>query len=792
MLQRFIAISVALSFLGMTPNQNYAKPTTTEIPYRNITDIDIVVDGNLDEVVWDELPYHDDLVRIDPDLGTPGRYETRVSYFYTKKGIYIGMQNEQPRDSLLARLSSRDSFISRDSIQIAIDPSGRGLYGYWFSVSLGDSVSDGIILPERSYKRDWDGAWYGRSQITDNGWTAELYIPWAIMDMPPTDSQTGEIGIYVRRDLGELGERWSSPYLSMQQNRFLSAFKIYKIRSLEPSKEISFFPYASTSLDNITDSTDYRSGLDIFWRPSSNIKLSAAIEPDFGQVEADDVVVNLTAFETFFPEKRLFFLESQALFATFGGGKNSSTSLLNTRRIGANLSSRQGSPDDLTGVSEFDQKKPVELIGAVKATGQVGAVRYGILTAMEDETNLTSDDALNAAFSGRDLGIARVIYEDTNGEGRRSVGWLGTVASHPNRRAITHGIDARLLSNDGQLSIDGQIIMSDIDEELGYGLMSNIQFTPEYGKTHQIGLSYTDRNLNVNDLGYLKRTDEIVLSYQYEIEEVNIPGLRERESEINIIHRRNLDHQNLEGNIFVKREWKFDNNNNLSLAINYGPEYWDDRTSRGFGSFKRSSTWQGGGQWNTDSSESFSYALEYWMRQESGGGGSRKQIKSRITFQPSSSYSLSLRAGYTQEDGWLLHNGEGKFTTYKSEEWKPSITFSAFFSARQQLQLRFQWIGIKAYDQKYWEMPNDGEWLNEVPRPKEDLEDNFTISNATFQARYRWEIAPLSDLFIVYNRGSNIFLEETSTEFSSLLSNSLSEPDTEMLVMKLRYRFSPN
>tara|TARA_A100000164_G_C21553949_1_gene606410 strand:- start:163 stop:603 length:441 start_codon:yes stop_codon:yes gene_type:complete len=145
-----------------------------------------------------------------------------------------------------------------------------------------------------------------------------------------------------------------------------------------------------------------------------------------------------------------------------------------------------------------------------------------------------------------------------------------------------------------------------------------------------------------------------------------------------------------------------------------------------------------------------------------------------------------------KQDSWLLHDGEGKFTTYEAEEWSPSIVFNAFFTARQQLQLRFQWIGIKAHDRKYWNLSSDGEWLNEVSRPENDSEDSFTISNATLQARYRWELGPLSDLFIVYNRGGNVYLDEASDGFESLLGDSLNEPDTELLVMKLRYRFSPN
>src|SRR5690606_24405103 len=108
----------------------------------------------------------------------------------------------------------------------------------------------------------------------------------------------------------------------------------------EPRRQLTFFPYASTTWDGIRDDVETRVGTEIFWRPSSNTQLSVSLNPDFGNVESDDVVVNLTAFETFFPEKRAFFLEGQDVFNTSprnqsARGPGGPTSMLNTRRIGS-------------------------------------------------------------------------------------------------------------------------------------------------------------------------------------------------------------------------------------------------------------------------------------------------------------------------------------------------------------------------------------------------------------------------------------------------------------------------
>src|SRR5690606_26615004 len=146
----------------------------------------------------------------------------------------------------------------------------------------------------------------------------------------------------------------------------------------EPRRQLTFFPYASTTWDGIRDDVETRVGAEIFWRPSSNTQLSVSLNPDFGNVESDDVVVNLTAFETFYPEKRAFFLEGQDVFNTTprtqgARGPGGPTTLLNTRRIGS-----AALFDVPAGVSTraTDLSSQTDLLGAVKFTGQSGNWRH--------------------------------------------------------------------------------------------------------------------------------------------------------------------------------------------------------------------------------------------------------------------------------------------------------------------------------------------------------------------------------------------------------------------------------
>ena len=119
--------------------------------------VEIELDGHLDEAVWREVPGYDNMVVVSPDTLASTRFRTVARYLYTDRGLYVGVWNEQPPDTLIARLSSRDTYINRDGWGITLDTSGEGRYGYWFNINLGGSVLDGKVAPERTFTREWDG-----------------------------------------------------------------------------------------------------------------------------------------------------------------------------------------------------------------------------------------------------------------------------------------------------------------------------------------------------------------------------------------------------------------------------------------------------------------------------------------------------------------------------------------------------------------------------------------------------------------------------------------------------------
>ena len=157
-----------------------------------------------------------------------------------------------------------------------------------------------------------------------------------------------------------------------------------------------------------------------------------------------------------------------------------------------------------------------------------------------------------------------------------------------------------------------------------------------------------------------------------------------------------------------------------------------------------------------------------------------------MRWQPISNFSMELEARYTDRDGWLLHQGGQNFTAFDTERWEPEFTLRFFPSAMQQLQFSLQWIGIRAQENRFYTLPDDSFDLVEGPKPVGVDDDSFSIGQLNLQFRYRWQIAPLSDLFVVYQRADR--LRQGITEFGDLFRESWNDPLGDFVIVKLRYR----
>lgn len=789
---RFVAFVVTSLWYGLAQASAqspgpvpFESAGSLEPARENERDIEIVIDGTANESIWERATMMPGFRVIAPDTIAATAHRTSLAVIYSEDAIYIAVELEQPANTLVERFSIRDEQdMARDSIKLAFDPSGNGRYGYWMSLALGDSQSDGTIRPEREFSNEWDGAWRGATALTESGWSAEFRIPWSQMSMP-FGGQSRQIGLYVEREVAYRGETWAWPALPASQPTFMSVLQPLTLVDVAPRGAWSLIPFVSTRMDRVDSEGNFSAGTDLFWRPSTNFQLSATLNPDFGTIESDDVTVNLTADETLFPEKRLFFEEGQEIFNTTSRSSFQSFQpmlLVNTRRIGA----RPDTPDLPPGSSltERQSLQLADLYGAAKLTGQSGRFRLGALAAFEQDTEYQAHDSV-VTQAGRTFTAFRGLYENTQDGVYRGLGYISTLVAHPTGDAIVHGIDGHLLSSEGKVSVDTQLIISDVDElDTGVGAYADIIYTPRQGLKHWISVTAFDESLDFNAFGFHWRNNYREIWYNLEWQKSGLRRLR------SILISPFIRYQENGSGFATDKElssfFVFELNNlaSANLEVGYRPRHVDDRNSFGNGSFIVAGQPFFRAQYKSNAARALSWFASGWVAGEDLGGTGIGGTAG-ATWQPTQNLSMQMSLTHEQKDGWLLHQGTNEFATFRAKQWLPEFSVDYFISAKQQFRLASQWVGLQASAQNAYRLLRDNDDLTPTAGDPERSND-FSLSQLNFQLRYRWQIAPLSDLFIVYTRAD--FRQPLLTGFSDLFRDSWSTPLEDQISIKLRYR----
>ncbi len=820
-IQRGAAMVPVKTKMGRTSGHEKLVETIEGIPIHQImvsnfdhADIDIKLDGHVDETIWQQAPLFDNMIVSVPGTGEPGHYPTETRMIASEKGLYVSAVMHQPPETLVSRMSTRDDFIDRDTFGITIDATGEGLIAYWFIIALGDSVMDGKVLPERNYQRDWDGPWRGKTARLDDGWSTEIFLPWSMMSMQEVAGPRN-IGFAVSRQVSHANERYQWPGHPYASSRFVSALNTFNVEGVQPVRQFSIIPFASSTTDEARDDDEARAGFDMSWKPSPMLELSMSALPDFGAVEADNVVLNLTAFETYFPEKRLFFLEGNEIFnniprsnpgtimriqtndnfATTSRKVFTSTfmptpiSMMNTRRIGG-TANQVTVPDGIT-ANRGEKDLPTDLLGAAKLTGSFGDMRYGVLAAMEDDVEWmgTTDDLgqrVDIEDDGREFAVARFAYESI-GASRRSVGYMGTYVSGPLYDAIVHGVDGHYTDSSGRLIVDTQLIASDVADVTGEGMMFDLKYSPGPRIQHKVEFEYFDEDVQINDLGFLRRNDYNTLQYALLYNRTKgIGSIKDIRGTVVVRQGYNIsENQVVESGIYWRNSMVFPGRNTLKTSLGYLPSRYEDIDSRGNGAYKTDDRIWVDAHLATDAGKMLSYSVSLGGLQENLGDWTYNATAG-LTFRPNDLVSADLDIRYKRRKGWLVYQGDRNFGAYDAIDWQPSLKLNWFMAPGHQLLFTLQWAGVKAREEGFYAIPvGDGEL---VPTERTRADHDFTVSIVTAQLRYRWEIAPLTDLYLVYNRG-NTLPSQLDTDFSGLFEDALSDPIVNSFVAKLRYRF---
>jgi hypothetical protein len=350
-----------------------------------------VLDGRLDDEVWQRAPVATDFLQRSPRPGEAATERTEARVAFDHSAIYIAVRAyDSAPDSIASQLARRDAVgIFSDWIDVIIDSYQDRRTAYRFSVNPHGVKKDVFHFNDGQEDLSWDAVWDVATHIDDEGWTAEFRIPLSqIRYAPSAGEQTW--GIQFGRTLARRDEvSFWSPVTPNSPGFISLAGSLTGVRGLTAPKRLEVMPYMVSKVTRAPapagsvpspfwQATDpaATAGADMKYGLTSNLTLTATINPDFGQVEADPAVVNLGAFETFFPERRPFFLEGASLFTFDIGDDGAGEGLFYSRRVGR-APQRNGLRAD-----HVEMPEAARILGAGKLTGRVGDWSIGFFNAV--------------------------------------------------------------------------------------------------------------------------------------------------------------------------------------------------------------------------------------------------------------------------------------------------------------------------------------------------------------------------------------------------------------------------
>ena len=723
------------------------------------------IDGRIDPTEWSGAQRIDDFRMTQPLTRDPSRHATEAWYMATADGLAIAFRNLQPAHVPRTRQRfQRDNNGNVDRVNVYIDFDGDGRSGYNFMVALSDDIADSTISNETRFNGDWDGNWSHAVSEDEHSWSAEMLIPWHIAPMRSGDGATRTIGLALDRVVGDSNERMTWPAISFNDQRYLSALNKVEVPQFSQSL-LAITPYVVGLYDNVGGKADADAGVDLFWKPNGQFQLSATLNPDFGQVESDGIVVNFGAIETFFGDRRPFFTENQGYFEVPFGSLGNAQQLIYTRRVGAQADDGSGSGD---------------VTAAVKINGSAGGFGYGVFAATEGDS------------VGRDFYALRA----TRGFAGQNVGAMLTHVNRPflDREATVLSLDHQWAPN-AQWNIRTNVVGSSIDQRgqtvRDSGAQVRIDHDIGDGWRQQLYLLHTGGDLQLNDLGFLDRNNYNYGRYEISRRFTSLP----------------------ETSPYASHQWRFatsrrTNDNGVHIgdafAVNRGSERRDggnqffeiagwtpgheDLITRGNGVVDHPGRLFGFAERFFPKKEHWSFYANLRYSAEGLGGIDRGAWSTYLepTYAVNDNLSFFLGLELLRNPDWLIWDRDtARLVTYGQEQALLNAGTVWLIDSKQELRVRLEALGLDADAKRAWVVAPDG-----TPVRNNDPADSFALRNLGFQVRYRYEFAPLSYLYLAYVRGGSMFdagarRYSVGEEFSSAFDLR----DSEQLLVKLSYRF---
>jgi len=740
----------------------------------------IVIDGILDEPEWKNAFSISEFYQTSPFNLQKSQGETLVYIFSNEDGIYVGFINKQSNSSMLSKKTLRDEMTSlSDKNSINIDFDGDGNKAYILAVNLGDSLFDAIKIKTGDFKTDWDGDWIAKTKKHDGYWVSEFYLPWnlVLMNQPNGDKRTIKYSVLRYKAKQQI---WVSSSGSMASRPdYFEKLDSLEIANYTKSK-LNFFPYVSSNQNSVTKFDDNKIGAEIFYNSGTGKQINATFNPDFGQAESDDVVINFSAQETFYSEKRAFFNENQSLFNINNYDRYT---VMNTRRIGS-APSYKCSEEDNIDECENSKKNYSDIDYALRYSQKTGKTELGFFAAREADESFSLGRNFYAFRSRTDLGNKTLGYMLTHVDD-----------SFNNNTATVNVIDYVNIKSD-QLTYFTDLLFSKKDDDSGFGYRSQFNYQPSNFSYITGSILYFDENFQLNDFGYLRKADWIHIGLGGGFKQVNFS----KESPVNQIDM-NIDFNHdsdTNGNsnpirIDQKNEITFKDTSKLKFDFGIKTSGKNTTITRKNPDFpfvrikkKKNITLDFEAVnykfWTYDWRISFEKGDKYnsWNSE----GYKREFYKIAGSYFPNDNLKINLQYRIRKENEWLIWTEDNKFGLYDSEQDTFSMGLNWFSGNKHEIRLKSQFVALQA-DNPRSLISDSGGYLYET----DDLIKPFTQGVVSFQVRYKYEIAPLSYLYLVYSKGGTSYDEDEDYSKSEIFNQPWNNPSDEVYSIKFRLKY---
>jgi len=661
----------------------------------------IRIDGRLDEADWQRAEPIGPLRQREPIENSEPSEQTSVRVLYDDNALYIAVVcDDRSTDGIVSTQLTRDANLDVDDrITIVLDPFFDHRNGFFFQVNPAGARADGQVSNNsETLSRDWDGIWNAAARISDDGWVAEIEIPFKTLRFKPGQSVWG---LNIERQIKRRQEtdRWAAPRQNIWIGNLAEAGRLEGLDGLRQGLGLDVRPYVSGGEGN--SGGEFTGGIDIFQNITPNLNAAITVNTDFAETEADIRQVNLTRFPLFFPEKRTFFLEGAGVFDVAG--------LANTTDIRPFFSRRVGLVEGVTG-----DNLTVPLRLGVKLTGRQSDYNVGVLDV---ETGSQRDPLLPGGVVERQNLIAarvsRNIFQQS---------WIGGMVTHGNPTGAGSntllGADARFATSTfrGNKNLSLALYFLGTDDEASATRAGAGGFTIDYPNDRwDVALSWKQIGDSFQPaLGFVPRTGirktDLNMAFQPRPERW---GIRQFFFEFRPTYITNLENRVENWRIFTA-PFNARTESGEHLEWNYIPEF--EHLDAAFEIATGVVIPAGSYQWTRFRAEANTATKRPWVVDAAlwwGGfyAGNRRQVELGLTLKPNTHVALSLR---TERNDVSLP--QGSFYTQ-------IVTVRADYN----FTANVSWANLAQYDNE--------------------------SRIAGLQSRFRWILQPGNDLFLVLNRG---------------------------------------